>query len=61
MSFRIAISEAASSILGRGLVNAQPKSDCCQFDEGKDLLRQLVVANGNPPAMLDAVEKALNS
>lgn len=35
--------------LGRGLMNTQPLADCREFDEGQEVLCQLVVSGSDPP------------
>jgi hypothetical protein len=46
--------------LGRGFINAQPNPNGGKFNEGKVIDRELVIAGGNAPALLNLVEKPLD-
>ena len=48
------------SELGRGLISAQPQTDRRELYEGKIVGGELVVTGGDPPALLDPVEKPLD-
>jgi hypothetical protein len=47
--------------LGRELINAQPQTDTCQLHEPQIVSRKFVVASSDASAVLDGVEKPLDS
>ena len=46
--------------LGRATRCRPPQSDGCQFDEGKVVGREFVIACGDTPTLLDLVEELLD-
>ena len=48
------------TVLGRGLISPQPNSDGCEFDHGEEVGRELFVAGGDAPELLEFVEAAFD-
>ena len=46
--------------LGRGLISAQPDADGGELDHGEIVCGELLVSGGDAPAVLQAVEEALD-
>jgi len=47
--------------LGRGLISAQPDSDCCEFDHREIIGGELFVARCDTPELLEFVEGTFNT